>query len=134
MSWETVASGGTGNFNQLPYYEAEIDEEQRGRLEMSFEVNVPSSDINSLKNSLEVAGVTDLQLVSGGKNVTIYYRKGFLWMPVIVAAVAAALAGIMIYLILWKLSKEVSSPVFNLAVIGGSLLAIGIAYFIFKRY
>lgn len=133
MAWELVAQGNANNLADAGSYEDQIDEGQRGRLDMTFSVNVPAGDIDALRDSLAWAGVEDLEVVSGGNTVSIYYRKGFAWVPLIISLVLVALIAVMVYLTIWKLSKELSGPAFNIVMIGGAILAAGIAYFLFRR-
>jgi hypothetical protein len=133
MGWELIVSGDAEHLSDAAAYENQIAEGQRGKLDLNFSVPVPTADVNSLRNSLAWSGVEDLEVVSSGNKVTIYYRKGFAWLPVIIVAVSAALVAIFIYLTIWTLSKEVSGSVLSIGVIGAAALAFGVAYFLFRK-
>jgi hypothetical protein len=132
MGWSLIAQGDPSNINSIPDFESQIDEQQRGRLDMEFSIGVPTGITDALQTSLELAGVTEPLVVNNGSSVTIIYRKGAFWLPVIISLALIALVAVMIYLTTWKLSKETSAPVFNTAILGGAILAAGIGYFLFK--
>jgi hypothetical protein len=133
MGWEQIANGNRNDFDGIPGYEALIDEGQRGRLDMRFSVNVPTAQIDALRNQLEWAGVEDLQVLSGSNTISVIYRKGPWWLPVIIVAVMVTLTAIFFYLTVWTISKETSGSTMSLALIGGAILAAAIAWTLIKK-
>jgi len=133
MGWELIASGTKSDIMSMPGYEAQVDEGQKARLQFKFLTSVPTFQVDALRNSLTAAGVTDLQVVSKGSTVDVFYRKDPWWVPVIIVAVLA----IAILLISWFFFKDVASVIgpipTTMLIIGGSVLALAVGYTLVRR-
>jgi hypothetical protein len=133
MAWELIASGDRSNLNTLPSYEADLAEGQDARLDFKFVTYVPSFQVDSLRNSLSMAGVTNLRVVSAGNTIQIFYTKDPWWVPVIIIAVLA----LAILIISWLFFRNVESttgPIGGILLLAGGALIAGIlAYSIFSN-
>lgn len=134
MGWEQIASGNRDNIYDLPGYESQVAEGQRARIDFKFATGVPVFQIDSLRNTLEFAGVNEVQVTGSGDTIHITYRKDPWWVPVIIIAVLA----LVILVVSWIFFKEVESkvgPVPVALIIGaGSVLALALSYNIFRRH
>jgi len=133
MSWELIASGGSNDLNDIvSYEEADVAEGQRARLDCNCLTPVPTWQIDDLRASLTFAGVEELQIVSSGNTVQIFWKKGFPWAAVIILALVAV-----IVIVTWLFFKEMVSKIgpvpTTLFIIGGSILAAAIGYSLFRR-
>jgi hypothetical protein len=131
MAWKEVGTGTT--LNDAVSAEALVTEGARAKLDMFFSVGVPSIHVDTFRSALTMAGVSEVEVSSAGSSISVTYRKGAWWVPVIVGLALISLAGLIIYLVLWKLSEEVSGPVLNLSFAAAGILAIAVAYAMFRR-
>lgn len=133
MAWELIASGNKENVSSLPVYESQVNEGQRARLQFKFLTALPNFQIDNLRSSLEMAGVTDLQVVGKGDTIDIYYRKDPWWVPVIISMVLL----LAVLLISWFFFKDVEGklgPVgTTIAFAGIAVLVFGLVYSVVKR-
>jgi hypothetical protein len=122
--WKQIASGSRSDLETAKSYEeSSIAEGQRGRLVINFLIDVPAGHTNILRSTLTNAGVEDLALATAGKQLTITWRKGFAWVPVIILAVLA----LAILIVSWLIFKEVVNvvdTVFQNLGSGGTLLVV----------
>jgi uncharacterized membrane protein YfcA len=133
MAWELIASGTGGNIYDMTEYETQVEEEQRARIDFQFITPVPTFQIDALRNSLVAAGVTEVQ-VSGVDNIVrIYYRKGALWVPVIISLVLVLAIVIVAWLFFKEVSNDLPAPVISTVLIGAAILSAAIAYTLFRR-
>jgi len=133
MAWELIGSGDRSNLNTLPTYEAELAEGQDARVDFKFVTYVPSFQVDALRNSLSMAGVTNLKVVSSGDTIQIFYTKDPWWLPVIIIAVLA----LAILIISWLFYREVvhdTGPIGGFLLLAtGALIAGILAYSIFNN-
>lgn len=124
MSWELVAEGTGGDLNNVvSYEESEIAEGQKARLQCDCVVPVSTWELDSLRNSLEWAGVEDLQISGSDSRINIIWRKGFPWAAVIILALIAV-----IVVAAWAFFKDIPVPVTSVVLIAGAFL-VGIVAF-----
>jgi hypothetical protein len=127
--WQQVAQGDQLNINALPDYESQLTEGQNARVDFNFRTPVPTFQVDALRSTLSFAGVTNLQVVSSGNTIKIYYTKDPWWLPIIIIAVLA----IAILLISWFFFKEVvktTGPVGGTALIIGGVLVAALLTFV----
>jgi hypothetical protein len=105
--WKQIGSGNNSNLDDAKSYEDAMDEGQRGQLVINFLISLPGWQIDGLRNSLNFAGVEDLNIVSSGSKLTITWRKGFAWIPVIILAVIA----LAILIVSWQMFKEIADVI-----------------------
>lgn len=138
MNWEQIATGNRDNISSIADYESGyIAEGQHGRVEFDFLTPIPTFQVDWLRNYLTSAGVQDLEVKGGGNTIAVSYRKGFAWIPLIIAAVLT----LAIVLVSWFFFREVMAMVpswakgiVGPAVIFGGLAVVGlIAYAYLKR-
>ncbi len=133
MAWELLAQGTKNTISALPQYENQVVEGQKARVDFDFVTPVPSFQVDALRNTLNFAGVNDLEVFSNGNTVQIFYRKDPWWLPVIIVAVLA----IAILLIAWFFFREVvdtTGPFGGiLFLLGGALIAGILAYSLTKN-
>jgi len=124
MAWEEIASGsGIEISDVISYEESHIEEGQRARLYCESLLPIPSGTIDGLRNSLTWAGVEDLKIVSSGNKINIYWRKGFPWAAVILAALV-----LIIIVIIWIFYREAPFTVNAMLVAGIAIASVaGIA-------
>jgi len=127
MSWELVAEG--TNLADVASYESEIAEEQKARLSLQCATPVPTFQMDELRNSLEFAGVTEVQVTGSGNTLHIIYRKGAFWIPVIISLVLI----LAIVVILWQFFKDIPVGVTSIVLIGAAVLALALSYNMFRR-
>ena len=126
MSFKLVSQGSILDSGQMAKWGDFLEEGQRGKLELSLRWPLNQDTLNSLKDQLNSAGVEDVMVMQSGKTLTIYWRQGFAWLPVI----AAIILGIIILAVLitgWRLFEEVV-PEDLKPLVGGTaaILALGI--------
>lgn len=133
MAWELVANGDNTDLNDVvSYEETEVAEGQRARLDCNCLTPVPTWQIDDLRNSLTFAGVEDLQIVSSGNTVQIFWKKGFPWAAVIILVLVAII--VIVSWLFFRDVKKTAGPVpATLLVIGGALLAGAVAFSLLRR-
>jgi hypothetical protein len=128
MAWDLVASGTGSDLDTVTNYEdTYIDEGERARLDCVSAVPVPTTDIDTLRDSLTWAGVEDLQIKSSGNTVSIIWRKGFPWAAIIILALVAV-----IVIVSWLFYREVPDPFKPVFLIAGAGLALAVGYYIYS--
>ena len=137
MAWELVTSGSdVGSLSSLPDYEEQVEEGRRGRLVLDLNTNVPDGIASGLQGALDAAGVTEAKVVASGNELDIQYKKGFPWLPIIVAAVLASII-LAILIVAWQFFKEVEevvpSGIIIVAVIAGIVLVAVIAFILIRK-
>ncbi len=133
MAWELVASGDNTNLNDVvSYEETEVAEGQRARLDCNCLTPVPTWQIDNLRNSLTFAGVEELQIVSSGNTVQVFWKKGFPWAAVIILILVAVIV-IVSWLFFRDVARITGKIPATLLVIGGAVLAVAVAYSLFRR-
>jgi len=122
MTLELVAQG--TNINEAKEAERYLPEGSDAELRLYLSDSAPGWSIWTLENSLKAVGVPLRGPVEQTANViSIKWRKGFAWLPLIVIALVA-IGIIASLLISWQLLKVVGgSP---LLLIGLGLLAFGV--------
>jgi hypothetical protein len=105
--WKQVAAGNSTNLDDTQACEEAMYEGQRGRLVINFMISLPDWQINGLRDSLHFAGVEDLDIVNSGSQLSITWRKGLAWIPVIILAVIA----LAIFIVSWQFFKEVANVI-----------------------
>jgi hypothetical protein len=133
MAWEQVASGSSNSFYDASKYDESIEEGSRGKLDMTFSINPPDGQVDAFRSSLEWAGVKDVQVISNGNTISVIFRKAAWWVPVIITAVFVTLAALAVYLVLWKLFKEVPAPVATFSIVAIGFLVLALSYGFFKE-
>ena len=137
--WQQVGSGDRGNLDNAKSFEDQMNEGQRGQLVINFMIPLPSFSVDGLRNSLNFAGVEDLEVSSSGSQLTITWRKSVAWIPIIILAIIA----LAILIVSWQMLKEVANAVITalgqlgpvgvfliVVVIGAALI---IPYFLAKK-
>jgi hypothetical protein len=126
MGWELVGSG--EDIHEAADLEDQVDEGQLVKVDCETAIPVGSWHMDALRNSLNAAGVADLQISGGGNHIQVIWRKGFWWMLIIALALVAIIA-----IVSWQLFKEVPTPIKSIALIGGAVLALAVGYSLFRR-
>lgn len=117
--WEMIAQG--EDISEAPDYEHLVPEGSRAKLELQCATPVPTFQVDALRDSLQWAGVDELQMSASGSTINITYRKNPWWLPVIIMAVVA----LAIIVVLWLFYKEVVNDLpistINLALVAAGL-------------
>jgi hypothetical protein len=133
VGYELCASGGILDAAGIGNYENYLDEGQRGLLELDLRLPVSQGVAQELESKLRQAGVEDVRVTTASPLMRVYFRKGFPWLAVIVAAIAA-IAILAVMIVGWRLFREVIpeslQPIVGTAVI---LILIGLAVVLFMR-
>ena len=135
--WELVTSGsGAASLSSLPNYEEQVDEGKCGKLVLDLKATVPDNVASGLQEALDMAGVAEAVVVASGSKLDIQYRKGFPWLPIIVAAVLGSII-LAILIVSWQFFKEVEEVVPNsiivVAVIVGIVIVAVIAFLLIRK-
>lgn len=106
MGYELLGSGGLLDAGQIVQYDNYIGEGQRALVELDLRLPVSAGVAQELENKLKQAGVEDVRVTTASPLVRIYFRKGFPWLAVIVAAVAA-MAILAVLVVGWRIFREI---------------------------
>lgn len=129
MAWEQIASGSGSDLDEITSIESQaVAEGQRAKLECRTITPVGSWQIDALRNSLEAAGVEDLQVSGSGNIVKIVWRKGFPWAAVVILALVA-----IIVVAAWAFFREVPDNWKPLVLVAGGLALLGALYLIWRE-
>ena len=108
--WEQVVDGGLLDLSELSYLDGFLAEEQRGKLEIDLRQAIPESIVTELRNRLASYGIPDLRVYSSSPMLTIEYRKGMPWIPIIVGAILGLIA-LAILVVGWRFFREVADVI-----------------------
>ena len=131
MSWEQVGAGSLLDVDDLAGYEDTfIGEGQRGMLEVDLRMSVSSSLVKQLENELRQRGVAEVSVTTASPMLRITYRKGFPWLPVIVAAILGLIV-LAILIVGWRFFREIIEtipkalkPGLGIAVVAAIILGL----------
>jgi len=129
--WEQIAEGTMAELKDASTYEDRVGEGQRGCLQINCRYPIPPHEGTRLQSVLDALGVAEAKVGVSGSTLSVTYRKGFAWLPVIVAAIL----GIVLLSVLiasWLLFREVEEGVQPWIVAGGILGMLIIAYIVYK--
>lgn len=129
--WQLIASGEGWNLASVVGYEDEVAEGQRGKLTLSLQNPLSPAIAEDLQSQLDAQGVTEAQVNTYGNNVDVTYRKGFPWLPVIVAVILGLIV-LAILIVSWLFYKE--APLgFSLLALGGILFGAAALIYVVRR-
>lgn len=131
--WQQVAEGTMADLRDVSAYEGRIDEGRRGRLQLNCRMPVSADVGASLQRALDMQNVAEVKVDTSGSTLSVTYRKGFAWLPIIVTAILG-LIFLAILISSWVLFKEMVGagiPPWLIASAGVFALLI-IAYIVYK--
>ena len=110
MSWEQIAEGPYIQLSGLPQYEPQMAEGAMGLLELNTSINISAGVAQTLQSQLQRRGVAEAQVTTSGNQVNIYWRKGFAWLPVIVAIILGLII-LAIVIMSWRFFQDIAAIV-----------------------
>jgi hypothetical protein len=126
MAWEELGSGSVSSLGNVVNLENGLPEQEMAMLQCDTVVNVTSAHVDALKNSLSYAGVTDLEISSGGRSISITWRKAEVWAAIIILALVA-----IVIVLAWRFFHEASGTLgggtMKIAVIAGAIFLVALA-------
>jgi len=131
MPWEEVAEGPVWTLGSLSQYENELEEGSRNLLELDLRLPVSKDVARQLEDTLKDAGVEGVRVTTASPMLKIYWRKGFPWLLVIVAAILGLIV-LAALIISWRLFTYIGAiapaaiPLMAIAGIG-LLVLIGVS-------
>ena len=127
--WQLIGSGDRTNLDDVTSLEqSEIPEGGLARLSVVSEVPIGTWEMDALHNILDFAGIDDLAISGSGLTLNITWRKGFPWAAIIILALVAV-----IVIAAWQFFKDQPVAVTSTFIIGGAILAVAVAYTLFRR-
>lgn len=133
--WVEVANGSPTEFSSgLEAYDSLLPEGSRALLRLNLTLPVTEGVAQTIEDALVAAGVPEVRVTTSSPVLNIYLRKGFPWLPVIVAVIIPLLIILAITVVSWQLFKEVGPTNTTLLI----LLAVGTvafagSYFLTKK-
>jgi hypothetical protein len=129
MAWEEIAAGSGDDLDEITSIESQVIEEgQRAKIVCQTITPIGSWQIDDLRDSLNAAGVEDLQISGSGNTVEIIWRKGFPWAAVIILALVAIIA-----VAAWAFFREVPDSWKPLAIVAGAAALFGALYLVWRE-
>jgi len=104
--FELVASGSLWDLSSLGSYESQLNEGDKGLLELDLTVPVSAGVAQELEDQLKQAGVAGVRVTTASPLLRIYFTKGFPWLAVI-AAIILGLVVLAVLIVGWRLYKDV---------------------------
>lgn len=120
--WQLLAEGSGINLITVVGYEDEIGEGQRARLALGLRSPLDPYWAQQLQQQLDTHGVPETEVRTYGNDVDVIYRKGFPWLPVIVAVILGLIV-LAVLIVSWRFYKEAPVAFSALAIL--ALVGLG---------
>ena len=131
----TYRADGTSIYG-LSDVEDQISEGNKGRVDLTLRSEVSQSLLEDLETKLVESGVLEAKVTGSGKSVSIYFRKGFPWLAIIVSAIVGLIV-LAILIVSWKLYEDVpiefQGPVLLIVALAGFVFLITILLLAIRR-
>lgn len=129
--WQQIAEGTQSDLYNLGNYEGRIAEGKRGRLQLNLRAPVPTEAVAMLQNALDMQRVTEVKVSASGSTLSVTWRKGFAWLPIIQIAILTLIV-LAVLIVSWQLFKEVEPAVQPWLIAGGIFGLLLVGYLVYK--
>lgn len=123
MAYELVSSGGVLDATEISRYEGYLGEGEMCLLELDLRWPASQTVASWLEKQMRDRGVPEARVVAAGSKLSIYFRKAFPWLFLIVT-LALSLA---ILIVSWRLFHELPEEIKPFVGIGAIVVLAALA-------